>query len=86
MSALRLRRRTAADMGAFFKPCDTPGCVGTDSLDGSRKSGTVQALILGRHAAYLCDQCAKAWRTGWSDLAGHEVDNPREHVSYRAAA
>ncbi len=86
MSALRLRRRTSADMGQHWRPCGTPGCIGTGLNDGSRKSGAVQALILGQHADYLCDACAKEWRTIWADMGGAPVENPRERVSYRDAA
>lgn len=82
MSALRLRRRTQTELVDSYASCDT-GCRSTH---GDRASGVVEALVVGRHAAFLCTRCARSWQEGWGAAGGTAPDAIEHHVHYGEAA
>lgn len=82
MSALRLRRRTRSEIRYGYARCDT-GCRNSH---GDRAEGVVEALLVGRHAAFLCVACARSWQDRWGSCGGTAPDSIEHHVHYGEAA
>lgn len=88
---LVFRRRTSADMGQLFRPCDN-GCMarvgsnvtGTGGL--ARASSTVEVLLMGRPAGFLCDKCKRDACRVWVENGGTVPAAAREQHCLRRAA
>jgi hypothetical protein len=71
MSTLTLQivKRCPSEMGHIFESCDM-GCG--DLAYGGKRSAIHEALILGQHAAWLCQSCANTWADTWTSASGQE--------------